>query len=168
MNAAIANTTIAFEELSEEEKEEHLRHTRQYLTFILGNEEYGISILDINEIREEATLTRLPNQPAHNEGVINLRGSIIPVFSLKKKYDIQHESEAETSPVIIVVNVQGRRIGLEADAVSDIKEIHDDSIKPSPATSCNIDGRCITGLVSDGNDIVILLNTESLLEGLTQ
>ncbi len=158
---------IDFEELTDEEKEEHLRHTHQYLTFILGGEEYGISILDINEIREQATLTRLPNQPAFNAGVINLRGSIIPVFSLKNKYTITTASKATTSSVIIVVNVNNRRIGIEADAVSDIKEIHDDSIKSAPTTACSIDGRCITGLVSDNNKIVILLNTENLLEDLT-
>lgn len=141
-------------------------NTKQYLTFMLGKEEYGLSILDVCEIREHSEITRVPNQPSHHQGVINLRGSIIPVFSLRSQYGIDSENDQPAKAVIIVINVQGRFIGLEADAVSDIINIHDDNVKPAPPMLSTINAKCISGLVTYEQRVVIMLHTENLQQSL--
>src|SRR5438105_13877699 len=103
----------------------------QYLTFALGDEEYGVEILKVQEIRGYAPITPIPNTPPHIKGVMNLRGAIIPVVDLRRKLAMP-ATECSPFTVIIVVTVGTRVMGVIVDAVSDVLDIPPMDIQPTP------------------------------------
>lgn len=134
----------------------------QYLTFALGDEEYGVEILKIQEIRGYAPITPIPNTPAHIKGVMNLRGSIIPVVDLRRTLGMP---TAEYTPftVIIVLHVGSRVMGLIVDAVSDVLDVARADIHPTPDFGTRIDARFIQGMARVGDKLVVLLDIDRVL-----
>src|SRR5512135_2459991 len=104
---------------------------REYLTFSLGQEEYGIDILKVQEIRGYDTVTRIANSPAFIKGVINLRGIIVPIVDMRIKFNLDHADYNEMT-VVIILNVAGRVIGMVVDGVSDVITLKSEQIKPAP------------------------------------
>jgi purine-binding chemotaxis protein CheW len=134
----------------------------EYLTFRLGEEEYGIDILRVQEIRSYETPTRIANTPDFLRGVVNLRGVIVPIVDLRLKLSCQ---TAEFNPftVVIVLNVRGRVIGAVVDAVSDVCELGGDQIKPAPTLNAGVDMSFITGIANVGERMLIMMDIEALM-----
>ncbi|MEI6985108.1 MAG: chemotaxis protein CheW [Rhodospirillaceae bacterium] len=130
----------------------------QYVTFTVGNEEYGVSILSVREIRGWTPESRLPNLPDYVRGVINLRGIIIPIFDLRARFG-GGSTEVTKRHVVVVVQVGDRTRGVLVDAISDILAISQDQIKPPPAMETGmIDSQYLSGLFTIENRMVTLLN----------
>jgi purine-binding chemotaxis protein CheW len=136
----------------------------QYLTFSLGQEEYGVDILRIQEIRGYSAITPIPNTPPSVKGVMNLRGAIIPVVDLRAKLAMP---EAEYTPftVIVVVTVGTKTVGLVVDAVSDVLNIPTEDIQPTPDFFGQVDARYISGMAKAGEKLVVLLDLDRVLGG---
>src|SRR5512135_3354984 len=117
---------------------------REYLTFSLGEEEYGIDILKVQEIRGYDTVTHIANSPAFIKGVINLRGIIVPIVDLRIKFNLPYEYTPFT--VVIILNVADRVVGIVVDSVSDVISLAPQQIRPAPDFSATFDTRYIRGL----------------------
>lgn len=135
---------------------------REYLTFRLGNEEYGIDILKVQEIRSYEPPTRIANAPGHVKGVVNLRGVIVPIVDLRVRLNTEN-CDYNAFTVVIVLHVAGRVVGAVVDGVSDVLEIAADSVRAAPEISSAVDAGCILGLGQVGERMLILLDIERLM-----
>ena len=135
---------------------------REYLTFRLSQEEYGIDILKVQEIRGYESPTRIANAPPFIKGVVNLRGVIVPIVDLRLKLGC--ETAAYNSfTVAIVLNVKGRVVGAVVDSVSDVLALDAETIKPAPEMSSAVDTSFITGIGSVADRMLILMDIEGLI-----
>ncbi|KLJ02774.1 chemotaxis protein CheW [Luteimonas sp. FCS-9] len=135
----------------------------EYLTFTLGDEHYGVDILKVQEIRGYDAVTRLPDAPDYIKGVINLRGTIVPVIDLRLKLRLA-EARYDSFTVMIVLNVDDRVVGIVVDGVSDVVPLAGDQIRPTPEFGAAIDTRCISGIGTFDDRMLILLDIETLLD----
>jgi purine-binding chemotaxis protein CheW len=142
--------------------------THQVLTFVLGNETYGVDILRVQEIRGWSSVTKIPHAPAHVLGVLNLRGSIVPVVDLRMRFNLER-AEYTAVTVIIVLSVQsesGRRnFGVVVDGVSDVVDVDSAAVKPAPDLGSSAATAHISGLVSVAEHMVVLLDIDRLIGG---
>ena len=136
-------------------------NTSQFLTFGVNNQDFGIEILRVQEIKNFSRVTPIPNMPECIKGVMNLRGTVVPIVDLRKKFNMP-AAEYDQFTVIIVVNVAGRVMGLVVDAVSDVLDISPDAIEGPPSLG-EVDTSFIMGLAKSDEQIVTLLNIEQLL-----
>jgi purine-binding chemotaxis protein CheW len=136
--------------------------THQFLTFALGQEEYGVEILKIQEIKGFSSVTPLPNAPAYVKGVLNLRGTIVPIVDLRKKFHLP-EVELTQFTVIVVVQVLGKTLGFVVDAVSDVLTVTGDAIQPTPDLHGQVDTSFLNGLAQTNEKLVILLDIDKVL-----
>jgi len=135
---------------------------REFLTFTLGDEEYGIDILRVQEIRGYDTITKIVNAPAFIKGVINLRGTIVPIVDMRIKFDLgQVTYNAFT--VVIVLNIGRRVIGMVVDSVSDVITLTAEQIHTAPEFSSTLDTRYLIGLGSLDSRMIILVDIEKLM-----
>ncbi len=137
------------------------KSTKQYVTFLVGDRSYGVDIVKVREIKQWSQTTTLPNQPDFTRGVLNLRGTIVPVFDLRARFG-GGLSEATENHVVVIVLIEEQTVGILVDAVSDIITIANDAVKPVPGQSFQDDGQSLSGLVSSGDDMVALLDLENL------
>jgi len=135
---------------------------REYLTFTLGDEEYGIDILMVQEIRGYDTVTRIANAPEFIKGVINLRGAIVPVVDMRIKFHLGNVVYNQFT-VVIVLNVCGRVIGMVVDGVSDVIALTPEQIRPAPEFGSSLDTQYITGLGTVDERMIILVDIEQLM-----
>jgi len=142
---------------------------QQVLCFALAGEAYALPILKVREIQAQATITRIPKAPPYMPGVINLRGAIVPILELRYRFSLG-EAPEDTRPVIVIVEVQGRTVGIRVDSVSDVLDLDPASIRPAPELgNQGAHGReFIAGLASypgaSGSDsMLILLELDALL-----
>lgn len=138
---------------------------REYLTFRLDQEEYGIDILKVQEIRGYEPPTRIANAPNFIKGVVNLRGTIVPIVDMRLKFNCSH-ADYNSFTVVIILNLRSRVVGVVVDSVSDVMELTPDSIRSAPDIESAIDNSCILGLGSVGERMLILLDIEKLMSGL--
>lgn len=134
----------------------------QFLTFNLGEELYGVDILRVQEIKGYTTVTKIPNTPSHIKGVLNLRGTIVPIVELRTKFGMP-TIDYTTFTVIIVVVVRDKVMGLVVDAVSDVLDIAQKDIQAPPQFGANVDVRFLNGIGKSGDKLVALLDMDSLL-----
>jgi purine-binding chemotaxis protein CheW len=141
---------------------------REFLTFRLGGEEYGIDILKVQEIRGYDKVTRIANAPAHILGVINLRGVIVPIVDLRVRFGLA-EARYDAFTVVIILNVAERVVGAVVDSVSDVLELAPEQIRSAPEIDAVVDTGAITGLASvrqgESERMLILLDIERLMTG---
>ena len=133
----------------------------QYLTFRLGAEEYGLEILRVQEIRAISAITPVPNTPPYVKGVMNLRGTVVPVLDLRARLGMADAAHGRLT-VIIVAIVNARAVGLVVDDVCDVLAIPRDDIEPAPTFSEPQDGTFVTGLARAGEKLVILLDLDAI------
>lgn len=133
----------------------------EFLTFTLGNEEYGVDILKVQEIRGYDAVTRLPDSPEYIKGVINLRGTIVPVIDMRVKFRLEAKVDALT--VMIVLNLANRIVGMVVDSVSDVVQLGADQIRAMPEVGTGIDRRYLTGIGALEERMLILLDIEGLM-----
>lgn len=135
----------------------------EYLSFTLGNEQYGVDILKVQEIRGYDQVTRVPDAPDYIKGVINLRGTIVPVIDLRLKLRLD-EARYDAFTVMIVLNVEQRVVGIVVDSVSDVIALTADQIRPTPEFGAAVDTRFINGIGTQDDRMLILLDIETLLD----
>ena len=135
---------------------------QEYLSFKLGAEEYGIDILKVQEIRGYEPPTRMANVPDYIKGVVNLRGTIVPIVDLRIKFRLA-SAEYNDFTVVIILNVSGRVLGVVVDGVSDVTSLGADQIKPKPQFSAAVDADHIVGLGTVDDRMLILIDIERLL-----
>jgi len=133
----------------------------EFLAFRLGDEEYAIDILKVQEIRAHEAVTRIANAPAYLKGVINLRGTIVPIVDLRVKLGM--ERLADASAVAIILNLDGRVMGMVVDAVSDVVALAQDEVKPAPEFGALVDARFISGIATMGERMMILVDITRLM-----
>ncbi len=134
----------------------------QFLTFNLGEELYGVNILQVQEIKGYTAVTRIPNMPAHIKGVLNLRGTIVPIIELRTKFGMP-TIDYTTFTVIIVVVVRDKVMGLVVDAVSDVLNIGKQDMQPPPQFGAKVDVKFLSGIGKSGDKLVALLDMNCLL-----
>ncbi len=135
---------------------------REYLTFRLGQEEYGIDILKVQEIRGYEPPTRISPAPAFIKGVTNLRGTIVPIVDMRLRLACA-QAEYNSFTVVIVLNLRERVVGIVVDSVSDVLELAPGQVRAAPEVDSSIDAQCIRGLGSVGERMLILLDIEKLM-----
>lgn len=135
---------------------------REYLTFRLDQEEYGIDILKVQEIRGYESPTRVANAPVFIKGVVNLRGTIVPIVDMRLKFNCA-QAEYNSFTVVIVLNLRSRIVGIVVDSVSDVMELPQESLKAAPDIDSVIDSSAVLGLGSIGERMLILLDIEKLM-----
>lgn len=135
----------------------------QFLTFKLDDEEYGVDIMSVREIKAWSDTTRLPNTPEYMLGVMNLRGVIIPIFDLRARFN-RESTEPNGKNVVIIVAMGERLIGILVDAVSDIVDASPHMIKPPPAAELDMDDRYVEGLISLETRMIVILDIEHLFD----
>ncbi len=139
----------------------------QYLTFVLDGEEYGIEILRVQEIKGWESTTPIPNTPDYVLGILNLRGAIVPVIDLRKRFKLEEIPYGPTT-VVIVVKMQHvdqeRIMGLVVDGVSDVYRLENDEIQESPELGNSVDTEFVRGLASVDKKMVILLEIDHLFD----
>lgn len=143
-----------------------INNGEEYLTFSLGEEHYGVDILSVNEIRSWEKPTLIPNSPDYIKGVINIRGSIIPIIDLRIRFGVGKDSYTETT-VVIVLTIDSPNMkcmmGFVVDAVSDVLNAQSNDIKKAPPFGGYIPSEMIEGLVNVEDNVVTILVTEQLL-----
>ena len=135
---------------------------QEFLVFTLGNEEYGIDILKVQEIRGYDQVTRIANTPSFIKGVTNLRGVIVPIVDLRVKFS-QEDVEYNDNTVVIVLNLHQRVVGIVVDGVSDVLSLAAEQIRPAPEFAVTLSTEYLTGLGALGERMLILVNIEKLL-----
>jgi purine-binding chemotaxis protein CheW len=135
----------------------------QYLTVNLAHEEYGIEILSVREIRGWTPVTRIPQSPHYVLGVLNLRGTIVPVIDLRLRFGLARE-EYDATTVTVIITVSGRQFGVVVDAVSDVLDVAGDALRPVPDMGTTVDTEYLKGLTSIGDRMVLLLDADKLLQ----
>ena len=146
----------------EKSEETTASSAREYLTFRLDQEEYGIDILKVQEIRGYEQPTRIANAPEFIKGVVNLRGTIVPIVDMRLRFNCS-EVEYNAFTVVIILNLRNRVVGIVVDSVSDVMELPADAVRPAPDIESAIDSGCILGLGSVGERMLILLDIEKLM-----
>ncbi len=136
---------------------------RQFLTFRVGKEEYGIELMSIREIKGWAATTKLPNSPSFMKGVIDLRGIIIPIFDLKNRFHMGETNPTEKN-VVIIAAIGSKLIGILVDAVSDILNVQQNKISSANNVESKIDQDFIDGLISVNEKMVKVLNVENIFD----
>ncbi|MDN8598955.1 chemotaxis protein CheW [Citrobacter sp. S2-9] len=135
---------------------------QEFLVFTLGDEEYGIDILKVQEIRGYDQVTRIANTPSFIKGVTNLRGVIVPIVDLRVKFS-QGDVDYNDNTVVIVLNLGQRVVGIVVDGVSDVLSLAADQIRPAPEFAVTLSTEYLTGLGALDDRMLILVNIEKLL-----
>lgn len=149
-------------DISEAKKEADSKEILQLVTFRLGNEEYSMDILKVQEIIRHMALTKVPRAPDFVDGVINLRGRVIPVLDLRKRFGMAADERTHETR-IIVVDVDGKTVGLKVDAVSEVLRMPASSVEPPPAIVMGIESEYIKGVGKLDSRLIILLDVAKIL-----
>jgi purine-binding chemotaxis protein CheW len=134
----------------------------QYVTFLIGDELYGVEVLKVQEIIGMIQITYVPNAPSFMKGVINLRGAVVPVVDMRSKFAMS-EREYDSYTVIIISEVRNRPIGMIVDSVSDVAGIPVDSIQDTPHFAAKVDSDFIKGIGQIDGRLVIILDVDRIL-----
>ena len=134
----------------------------EYLAFTLGQEEYGIDIQKVQELRGYDTVTRIANAPAHIKGVVNLRGIIVPIIDMRIKFNLGTPSYDQFT-VVIILNMASRITGIVVDSVSDVITLTSEQIRPAPEMGAVLDTEYLIGLGTVEERMLILVDIEKLM-----
>ena len=135
----------------------------QLVIFKLGNESFGVEIATVESIIKMQAITRLPQAPSFVEGIINLRGKILPVIDLRRRLNIPLTEITKDSRMVVVALV-GTTVAMVVDQVNEVLRINDDIVEVAPAISQSVDSRFIEGIAKINEALVILLNLSKVLD----
>ena len=142
-------------------------NTQQFLTFILAGEEYGVDILRVQEIKGWDAVTQVPNTPEYVRGVINLRGTIVPIIDLRIRFSIEQLEYGPTTVVIVLKVISGadnsRIMGIVVDGVSDVYNVKNEEINAAPDFGDGVDSSFVKGLATVDEKMVIILDIDHML-----
>jgi purine-binding chemotaxis protein CheW len=135
----------------------------QLVSFMLAEEEYGVEVLKVREIIRMPTITKMPNVPHYVEGIINLRGKVIPIISMRRRFNLA-DSEDSGQTRIIIMDVAGSLTGFVVDAVSEVIRIHSSEIQPPPSMvlSGGIGQEFITGVFNHAERLLIIMDIDRM------
>ena len=139
----------------------------QFLSFTLDKEEYGVDILRVQEIRSWEPVSRIPNVPAYEKGVVNLRGAIVPIIDLRERFNLGRSVYSELTVVVVLqarIGDKTRVMGVVVDAVSDVVNVHKKQIQRPPGFGAKVSTEYINGLVEVNGRMVMLLDIDKLLK----
>jgi purine-binding chemotaxis protein CheW len=142
-------------------------NANQFLTFMLAGEEYGVDILRVQEIKGWESSTEIPNTPAYIQGVMNLRGTIVPIVDLRSRFELEQVEYSNTTVVIVLKTMSGeteKTIGFVVDAVSDVYNVTDEQLKPSPDFGNAVSTEFVRGLATVDEKMLILLDIDHLID----
>jgi purine-binding chemotaxis protein CheW len=128
----------------------------EFISFAIGDEQYGVDIMAVREIKEWSGVTQLPNQPDYMRGVLNLRGLMVPIIDLRCRFG-QGLTDATPVHVVIVVHVDGKTVGLLADRVLDIVSVEGSQVQPVPQVSRSAQTNFLSGLVTIDSTMIALI-----------
>ncbi|AIY64113.1 chemotaxis protein CheW [Pseudoalteromonas piratica] len=160
MEAIVDETLDSLEEHQEED-------ICQFLTFMMADEEYGVDILAVQEIRGWEEITQIPNSPAYVKGAINLRGTIVPIIDLRARFGLPQVPYSSVTVVIVVkVGLQSgdKIMGIVVDAVSDVYSISESDARDVPDVTNTDNTEFVQGLVNVGEKMVVLLDLKRVLD----
>lgn len=146
-----------------EEEDEELLNETQLVIFKLGNEEYGVNIMQVKEIIRMASINKVPQVPQFVEGIISLRGEILPIIDLREKFGLP-KKEKSRSTRILVINLDSTTIGGIVDEVSEVLRIQNSAIRPAPSVIKGVNSDYLLGIGQIGERIIILLDLAKILE----
>jgi purine-binding chemotaxis protein CheW len=146
----------------EPSKASHEEASQQFLTFLVGREEYGIDILRVQEIKAFSTVTAVPNTPVCIRGVMNLRGTVIPVLDLRIKFGLA-DPRYDKFTVIVVVKLRSKVVGLVVDAVSDVLDIRTASIERPPELVTDAETAFIRGMATLAERLIMLVDVDQII-----
>lgn len=135
----------------------------QLVSFTLGSEEYAVNILKVQEINRMTEIARVPNSPAYVEGVINLRGRVIPVVNLRQRFGMDVKEKDEKSRIIIM-DIQGLTLGVVVDSVSEVLRIPTNMVDSTPQIAADISAKFIQGIAKLEDRLIILIDMDRLIE----
>lgn len=137
--------------------------SNQYVIFSVGDEEYGVPILAVQEIISMQSYTRIPGIPEYIKGIINLRGNIIPLYLMRTRLGFTSGESAE-DPVVVIIQLDGgKSVGFVVDSVSDVASIPPENLREKPDFSSNVDVRYIDKIGSLGSRMIVIINLENFL-----
>lgn len=137
----------------------------EFLTFTLGDEAYGVGILKVREIRGWEKIRELHDTPGYVKGMLDLRGSIVPVIDLRIRFGIEkYEYKPSTVTIILATGDEANMMGIVVDSVSDVLSVDQSDIKQAPNLGAKINTDYVEGLVSVGGDMVMLVDSDKLLD----
>jgi purine-binding chemotaxis protein CheW len=143
-------------------------HEDQYLTFMMGKDEYGVNILAVQEIHCWTEPRPMPNTPDYVRGVIDWRGTIVPIIDLRVRFQYPEIQYEKTTVVIILktklLNLQECIIGIVVDAVADVYDVRNEDLKDSPNLGSKVDTKYIKGMTQIGQSMIIILETSKLID----
>ncbi|MBI5657317.1 MAG: chemotaxis protein CheW [Geobacter sp.] len=146
----------------QKEKEDASGELIQLVSFKLDEEEYGVDVLKVREIIRMPSITRVPNTPHYVEGVINLRGKVIPIMSIRRRFGLG-EVENDKSTRIMVMDVDGELMGFIVDSVSEVIRISEKEIQPPPPVATSgVDQECMSGVINQPERLLVLLDLEKM------
>jgi len=163
--AGLSNKNVPVEQsiIGSSEMDENME---QFLTFILAGEEYGVDILRVQEIKGWDAVTQVPNTPEYVRGVINLRGTIVPIIDLRIRFAMEQLEYGPTTVVIVLKVLSGessRIMGIVVDGVSDVYNVQKDDIKAAPDFGEGVDSTFVSGLATVAEKMVIILDIDYML-----
>ena len=135
---------------------------REFLAFKLGSEEYGIDILKVQEIRGYESVTRIANAPDYIKGVVNLRGTIVPIVDMRIRFNLGEPSYDQFT-VVIILNIANRIVGMVVDSVSDVITLTQEQIRPAPEMGTVFDSNYLIGLGTVDERMLILIAIDKLM-----
>lgn len=134
----------------------------QLVSFHLGNEEYGVEVLKVREIIRMVNITHMPNTPPSVEGIINLRGKVIPIISMRKQFGL-FEADNSSQTRIIIMDIGGELLGFIVDSVSEVIRVSASEIQPSPTVAAGgIGQESVAGVINHGDRLLVLLNLDMM------
>lgn len=135
---------------------------QQFLAFTLGQEEYGLDLLQVQELREYEKVTQIANAPAFLKGVVNLRGIIVPIMDMRIKLGFENVIYNELT-VVIILNIRGRTVGMVVDSVSDVINLSPEHLKPAPEMGTAVGTDYLIGLGTIDDRMIILVDIDSMM-----
>ena len=159
---AQAAQAVGGEKTAQQQTAVAAKQANEFLTFTLGDEEYGVEILKVQEIRSYEEPTTIANAPAFIKGVVNLRGVIVPIVDMRIKFGLG-SSEYNQFTVVIILNVAQRVVGMVVDSVSDVIQLSGEQIREAPQFGASLDTEYITGLGTVDERMLILMDIEKLM-----
>ncbi|XAW88480.1 chemotaxis protein CheW [Vibrio sp. CDRSL-10 TSBA] len=139
-------------------------HSQEFLSFILAQDEYGVPILDVREVRGWSEVRSVPNGPDYLLGVLDIRGEYVPIVDLRRRFNLEPACISATTVVIVLNDCAKQPLGLIVDGVAEVYELSQQQIKPAPGLSCSQPQPFIKGIASVKSGHLILIDVEALFD----
>jgi purine-binding chemotaxis protein CheW len=157
-----AASTAAFVEDTADGSRSGIESRTELISFAIGDEQYGVDVMAVREIKEWSSVTRLPDQPDYIRGVLNLRGVIVPIVDLRCRFG-QGVTESTPMHIIIIVQIEDRQVGLLADRVLDIVSFEADKVQSVPKVDAGVGAEFLAGLITIEGEMIALIDLPKLL-----